>query len=149
MALKWHQLSNPSKGPPWGDLGAVFRLRISTVISTLAQEKYILYMYYNELVIYLSDSKAIQNPVPRGVRVRLPPPAPAKIAGSVKSTARGTGACISGSPGVARSAAQNDNRTALSCWHFAAHPGCSHRHKLTSRSENVPLMIDWLSLHQS
>jgi hypothetical protein len=37
----------------------------------------------------------------------------------------------------------------LSCWHFAAHRGCGHRHKFTPRSDNVPLMIDWLSLYQS
>ncbi len=49
-------------------------------------------------------SRPTQNPVPQGVRVRFPPPAPSKLAGSDKPPTRGVGACFSGSLGDARPA---------------------------------------------
>jgi hypothetical protein len=51
------------------------------------------------------------------------------FAGSDKPTARGLEPASVERSGLdgPRSAARNDNRTALSCWRLADHPGCNHR----------------------
>jgi hypothetical protein len=73
-----------------------------------------------------------------------------QFAGSAKPAARGLEPASAERFGldVPRSAARNDNQTVFPCWHLADHPGCSHRHRTTARSVNLPFTIDWRSLYQ-
>jgi hypothetical protein len=70
-----------------------------------------------------------------------------RSAGSGKPTARRQEPASADrlEPHDPRSAARNDNRTALSCWHLAARPGCSHRHKSTARSDKC-VFVDRLAI---
>ncbi len=112
-------------------------------------------MYINKIPHFIPDSKAIQNPVPRGVRVRFPPPAPSFLAGSDKPTARwqaSASADCMGSNGP-HSAVRNDNHRVLSCWPLATPSGVrptpqtnAAKHLLLARSARLALLRPHLIL---
>jgi len=83
--------------------------------------------------------RLIQNPVPRGVWVRFPPPAPA-ILSTVRQSSRTAGRTMferRERPMGRTPLPRNDSRRARSCWPRAPHPGCGHRLITTPLSDRV------------